>query len=261
MPQPFMRRSARNHDSYQSEEKILDLMDRMKILIFPQGSDWASFKKLLYAVQHVERYSAKDVKSGRRPKFERNFLLNASAKLKGFLDAETNGRISLLRFVSTYLPVLDYPGDVKTALADNRINLEEARILNRIAPKNLGSGVRRKPSQIRKEMLESHLKRMGTQSELRGRVAEIINGSPKGEAAKVAQDIARMDVAVDELLELDEFDTEHLFWEEIKSLVYLAREVDSGLLDDDSLTEILKDLDSIKLRLVKFRKKPESEDS
>jgi hypothetical protein len=54
--------------------------------------------------------------------------------------------------------------------------------------------------------------------------------------------------------ELSITDTEHLLWKEIKSLVFLMREVDTSLIDDDSIDQMLKDLDSINLRLMKFRK-------
>jgi hypothetical protein len=82
---------------------------------------------------------------------------------------------------------------------------------------------------------------------LKKRVHERLNLTPKGQAINVAAN-------VDELLEFNEFDTEHLLWEEIKGLVYLMREVDSSIIDDETTEQVLKDLDSIKLRSVQFRK-------
>ena len=40
-----------------------------------------------------------------------------------------------------------------------------------------------------------------------------------------------------------------------KGLVYLMREVDSTLIDEDTTDQLLKNIDYIKLRLLKFRKK------
>ena len=78
--------------------------------------------------------------------------------------------------------------------------------------------------------------------------------TPKGQATNVAANVAFIDANVDELLEFNEFDTEHLLWEEIKGLIYLMREVDSSVVDDETTEQVLKDLDSVKLRLMKFRK-------
>lgn len=249
-----MRRHQRNLDPYQTSERLGELIDRMKFEIYPTGVADEELKKLLYAVQYYERFPTKESKSGRRKKFDDAFLHNASLKIKAVLQSASNGRISLMRFVSTYLPVFDYPSDLRAALDNHKINLEEARILNRINRENLGQSVKRKPSEIRKEMIKSHLKRGGTQAELKNRVAERLNIVPKKQAENVGVNIALIDAAVDELLELNEFDTEHLLWEEIKSLVYLMRDVDSSAIDEDSTTQILDDLDAVKLKLLKFRK-------
>lgn len=224
------------------------------MVIYPKGISDNDFKKLLYAVQYAERYPAKESKSGRRARFDGTFLFNSSLKIKTVLQNETGGRISLLRFATTYLSIPSYPPDIQKALDDYKINLEEARILARIKRMTLGETVKRKPSEIRKEIIDSHLKRQGTQAELKKRVDERLNLTPKKQAAKVAAKVAAIDANFDELLEFNEFDTEHLLWEEIKGLVYLMREVISSAVDDETIEQILKDLDSIKLRLLKFRK-------
>jgi len=92
------------------------------------------------------------------------------------------------------------------------------------------------------------------QLELKKRVDERLNLTPKKQAHNVAANIAALDANIDELLEFNESDTEHLLWEEIKGLVYLMREVDSSAVDDETTEQVLKELDSIKLRLMKFRK-------
>lgn len=253
-----MRRYQRNTDHFQTGEKFSGLFEQMKLSVYQQGATDEDFKKLLFAVQYYERYPAKESKSGRRKKFDDSFLFNSALKIKAVLQKETGGRISLLRFVSTYLPLLDYPSDLQTALDKFQINLEEARILARINPQNLGETVKRKPSEIRKELIASHIKRQGTQTELRNRVLEKLSITPKRQARQIAADLTQGDYAIDKMLEFDEFDTGHLLWEEIKGLVFLMRELDPSLLNDETTTEILNDLDALKLKIMKFRKTEKS---
>ena len=252
-----MRRHHRNHDPFQTGEKFSELFELMKTAACPDGTSDENFKKLLYAVQHFERQPLKESKAGRRPRFDSTFLFNASLKIKTVLQNETNERISLLRFVTTYLPIPGFPHDLQKALDRYQINLEEARILARINRRNLGAAVTRKPSEIRREIINTHLKRQGTQAELKKRVDERLSSTPKRQAATVAASVAALDANCDKLLEFDEFDTEHLLWEEIKGLVYLMREVDSSAIDDETTGQVLKDLDSVKLILLKFKKKNE----
>lgn len=249
-----MRRHRRNLDPYQTQERFHELLDKMKIAVYPKGVIDEDFRKLLYAIQYAERHPLKESKSGRRARFDETFLFNSALKIKAVLQNETAGRISLLRFITTYLPIPNYSHDVQKALDDYKINLEEAHILARINRTSLGEAVKRKPSEIRREIIDSHLKRQGTQAELKKRVDERLNLTPKGQATNVAVNVAIIDANIDQLLEFNEFDTEHLLWEEIKGLVYLMREVDSSLIDDGTTEQVLKDLDSIKLRLMKFRK-------
>jgi hypothetical protein len=254
-----MRRYQRNTDHFQTREKFFALFESMKAAVYPKGATDEDFKKLLFAVQYAERYPSKNSKSGRRRKFDDTFLFNSSLKIKAVLQNETGGRISLLRFVSTYLPILNYPGDLQTALDKFKINLEEARILARINRRALGETVKRKPSEIRKELIDSHLKRQGTQAELRNRVLEKLNVTPKRQAQQIAANVTQIDYEIDKLLEFNEFDTEHLLWEEIKGLVFLMREIDPLQLNDQTTGEILNDLDNLKLKLLKFRRTEKSD--
>lgn len=249
-----MRRHLRNLEPYQTEEILLQLIEEMKAAVFPAGTSLVDFKKLLYAIQHHERKPELKSKSGRRKKFADDFLITSATKLKSILYSQTNGRISLLRFVSTFLPILDYPRDIRTALNKKEINLAEARSLARINPKNLGQKFKSKPVEIRKELLTSHLKRKDTQAELEKRIKEKLSTTPKVEAAKVTLQVMILEERHDELLEFTEFDTEHLLWEEIKALVYLAREIDPSLMTDPQTVELLNDLDSIKIKLRKYGK-------
>ena len=158
-----MRRYRRNLDPYQTQEKFSELFELMKSSVYPNNISDEDFRKLLYAIQYAERFLAKESKFGRRAAFDATFLFNSSLKIKSVLQNETGGRISLLRFVITYLSIPNYPHDIRAALDDYKINLEEARILVRINRETLGETVKRKPAEIRRQIIHSHLKRHGTQ--------------------------------------------------------------------------------------------------
>lgn len=250
-----MRQNRKFSDHHLKISQLEAIFGRMKAEIFPNGTSDGNFKKYLYAVQHVERYPATDTKVGRRPRFERNKLVNDALKFKAIMVEETKDRISLLHFITNYLSLLNYPNDVKTAYDKQQINLEEARILARINQKNFGSKVNRRAVDIRKELLESHLKRSGTQTELRRRVDEKINFTPKAQAVAITAQISNLNQKFDELLEFDEFDTEHLLWEEIKSLVFLSREIDVSQIGEDEMKGILKLSGQLSDELHKYKPK------
>lgn len=256
-----MRRSRRIRDPYQTSAWLSDLYLKLKTSALPDADD-AEFRKLLFAVQYAERGrggSARKRRTGRKARFDDRFLFDTAARLRTVLETETGGRISLLRFISTYLPAMNFPADIRSALDDYRLNLEEARTLCRINRDSLGETVRRKPSDIRRDLMDSHLRRQGTQAELKRRVDQRLRATPKAEANAVAANLTEIDARVDALLELSEFDTEHLLWEEIKSLVFLMRDVDSEIVDSETTDFVLRELDTVKLRLLKFRRTPESD--
>lgn len=238
------------------EEKLSELIEEMQAAVFPVGTSLSEFKKLLFAVQHHERKGELKSKSGRRKKFSDEFLISASLKLKSILQVHTQGRISLLRFVSTFLPILDYPRDIRTALNKYQINLSEARSLARLNSKNLGQKYKSKPVEIRKDLLNKHLKLRDTQAELDRKVTEKLASTPKVEAAKVTTQVIVLENLHDELLEFTEFDTTHLLWEQIKRLVYLAREIDVEIINESQLDELLNDLELLEFKLRKFRPLP-----
>ncbi|HXG68806.1 MAG TPA: hypothetical protein VNO70_27155, partial [Blastocatellia bacterium] len=70
-----------------------------------------------YAVRHVERRPATDTRRGRLGRWPREKLLEAARQLRGILQRETSGRVSLNSFIGQYLQVLHFPADVLEALA------------------------------------------------------------------------------------------------------------------------------------------------
>lgn len=59
---------------------------------------------------------------------------------------------------------MSYPPDLRRALDQFEINLEEARTLARLNRDSLGEAVRRRASDIRKDLIASLVKRQGTQA-------------------------------------------------------------------------------------------------
>lgn len=250
-----MRKTRKTINSHHSAD-IAGLFQEMKKAIFPENSSDAQFKKYLFAIQHVERYRAQEGKGGRPSRYDRKKLLTDAARLKMLLAAKGDSAPSLLYFIANWLPVLGYPTDVRAALDDGKINLDEARSLSRLNKKNMGNKTKRKPVEIRRELLRSHLKRRGTQNELRMRVKERLADGAKASAKAVSTVMAAMDGQVDELIAFNERDTEHLFWEEIKALVFLAREIQVDEIGEEPLKEILNDLGSIFNKLFKYKPLP-----
>ena len=248
-------------DRETSERRItFALVERLFLLmknrIYPSGISDEDFKKYLFAVAHVLRYAAKDVPAGRKSKFSRETLLSQAAILREVLDEETSGWLKLPFFITNCVPVLWYPSDVRRALDACRINLEEARILSLVTGKNLGSKTKTDPQHIRRELLESHLLRSGTQKELRRRVNARLGRTSKVEAESVTRVITALHHEIDDLLKIDESDTDHLLWEDIKNLVFLARDVDVSQIDEPAFAELLDDLDKIQYKLAKYKPHP-----
>lgn len=245
-----MRLLRQKTNSHLSEIFIRQLFEQFKSACFPEGITDKEFSRFLYAVQHIERYPAQETRKGRPARFAREKLLKAGLIIKGILEQETGGQISLLYFIGNLLPVLKFPPDLRRALNENKISVAEARILSQINRRSLGRQGR-KPVEIRREILSSHLRREGTQKELAGRVRARIGKTAKREAQAVSTVVINLDLKADALLEFDEFDTNHLLWEEIKALVFAAREIEVENLDEDSFKTILDDLGAVTAKMLR----------
>ena len=254
----------RNNDNLQlSTAFISELFTGMKAAIYPNGISDTDFRKYLCAVVNARRskeiIKSKTKRKGGRPsKYNRDALKNQSLMLEVWLDKETDGWIKLPYFVANCIPALWFPIDLKHALNAGKINLEVARTLNLISRKNLGRKVTLEPYYIRRDLMESHLKRKGSQKELRRRVNAKLGKTSKAEAESVTRVIAVLDAEVSQFIEFNENDTDHLLWEEIKSLVFLARDVDVNLIEQNELQKLLQEIGKVKNEL--FQYKPQIED-
>ncbi|HVE74604.1 MAG TPA: hypothetical protein VNA30_05880, partial [Mycobacteriales bacterium] len=91
---------------------------------------------LLQAVRGLYARTPTDTRRGRPARFPREHLLKVDARLRSILSRETS--ISVRSFVGQYLPILDFPRDVREALERGDLNLFEAHQLARLSAKRLG---------------------------------------------------------------------------------------------------------------------------
>jgi hypothetical protein len=208
--------------------------------------------KFLYAVRHVERRPATDTKRGRPSRWRREDLVSAAGHLRAILGRETSGRVALNSFLGQYLLILDFPSDVRDALSDGRMNLQEAAQLARLTAQRLvcpESEARR----TRREVLQSHVAVQGSQTRLRARVKELLGEvstssvSSEGVTAVVAK--------ADELLEVDPGDSRHMFWEEMKRLFYAMKEMEPEDLDEEMMDDFLAAMDGVSNVIVRIERR------
>jgi hypothetical protein len=196
--------------------------------------------RFLYAVRHVERRPATDTKSGRPSRWPREKLMDAASQLRGILQRETSGRVSVNSFIGQYLPLLEFPSDVTEALSQGEINLHEAAQLARLTPERLDC-TPAKAFATRMEILRAHVLARGSQNSLRTRVKEIL-----GEVVNLStEEMSGVLQKVDEMLEIDPSDKRHLFYEEMKRLFYAMRDVQPEDIDDESLNEFMTAADQL----------------
>src|SRR5437588_6915006 len=129
------RRRRRESDTLASPEAVRTicqlLRERMPDTI---PSSEKQLTRFLFAVRHVERRPATDTKRGRPSHWPREKLMEAASQLRGILERETSGRVSVNSFIGQYLPILEFPADMVEALSSGQINLQEAAQLARLTP-------------------------------------------------------------------------------------------------------------------------------
>jgi hypothetical protein len=192
-------------------------------------------------------------KRGRPPRYTREQLLRVDSKLRDILSRET--RLSVRSFVGQYLPILDFPNDVREALERGDLNLFEAHQLARLTARKLG-GTDLEARSLRKRLLEAHLLAQGSGTQLRARVKEALG--ELREPDQTETEVLAVGKA-DELLEADPLDASHLFFEELRMISRALREIGPEEVTDDDLSEIMPAVDQITLTLQKIARRKERE--
>lgn len=235
------RRRQRESDTLASPDAVRTicqlLRERMPDTIPASEKQLARF---LFAVRHVERRPATDTRRGRPSHWPREKLMEAASQLRGILERETSGRVSVNSFIGQYVPILNYPSDVVVALSRGEINLHEAAQLTRLTPQRLEISTAKAVS-MRQEVLRAHQLARGSQNSLRARVKEIL-----GEVVAIStEEMTSVVQKADELLEIDPADKRHFFYEEMKRLFYAMREIQPEDIDDESLDQFMAAADQL----------------
>lgn len=251
---PMNSRRTRRVDPLASApavERVLDSLRASLPEIIPRAQK--DFVALLNSVRGLYSRPATDTKRGRPARFAREDLLRVDARLRDLLAREAT--IGVRSFVGQYLPILDFPRDVREALEHGEVNLFEAYQLARLTARRLGSTEAEARSRRRK-LLESHLTKQETGSRLRLRVMETLG--ELREPDPVQAEVAGVEKA-DELLEADPVDASHLFFEELRMIGRALREVRPEEMTDEDLAEIMPAADQITLTLQKIMRRRERE--
>lgn len=248
------RRRGRRTDplaSARGVERVLDSLREALPEIVPRTRK--QLMSLLNSVRGLYARPANESRRGRPPRFPREQLLQVDAQLRTILARQSN--ISVRSFVGQYVPILNFPDDVREALERGDVNLFEAHQLARLSPRRLG-GTEAEARSARRKLLEAHLLAQGSGTVLRVRVREAL-----GELTE-PDPTATEHVAVgkaDELLEADPLDASHLFFEELRMIGRALREIEPAEVTDADLEEIMPAVDQITLTLQKIVRRRERE--
>jgi hypothetical protein len=101
------KRRQRKPDPLASPTAVRDIYECLtRRLPFPIPKSEKELFRLLYAIGHVERRPATDTKRGWPGRWTREQLTEPASILRGVLDRETQGRVSVKSFISQYLHIL-----------------------------------------------------------------------------------------------------------------------------------------------------------
>ena len=210
-----------------------------------------NLSSLLNSVRGLYMRQPSETRRGRPALYSREKLLRVDSALREILSRET--RISVRSFVGQYLPILDFPRDVREALERGDVNLFEAHQLARLTPKQMG-GTDAEARSLRRNLLESHLLAQGSGTQLWHRVKEALGELREPDATET--EVMAVGKA-DELLEADPLDASHLFFEELRMISRSLRETGPEEVTDEDLAEIMPAVDQITLTLQKIARRKE----
>lgn len=248
------KRRMRRPDPLASATAVEDVLNRLRASlseIIPRSHK--NLSSLLNSVRGLYMRQPSETKRGRPARYSREQLLKVDSTLRHILSRET--RISVRSFVGQYLPILDFPRDVREALERGDINLFEAHQLARLTTKRLG-GTDGEARTLRRRLLEAHLLAQGSGTLLRRRVKEVLGELREPDPTETE---VMAVVKADELLEADPLDASHLFFEELRMIARALREIGPEEVTDEDLSEIMPAVDQITLTLQKIARRKERE--
>ena len=248
------RRRSRRIDPLASAEGVWRVLESLRASLpdlIPHSRK--QLTSLLNSVRGLYMRQPTETRRGRPPRYTREQLLRVDSVLRDLLGRETS--ISVRSFVGQYLPILDFPREVRETLERGEINLFEAHQLARLTPRKMG-GTDSEARGLRKRLLEAHLLAQGSGTMLRERVKEAL-GEVRGPDPSETEALAVS--KADELLEADPLDASHLFFEELRMVLRALREIGPEEVTDEDLSEIMPAVDQITLTLQKIARRKERE--
>ena len=248
------RRRTRRPDPLGSAAAVESILERLHASLpdlIPRSPK--NLSSLLNSVRGLYLRQPSETKRGRPARYSREQLLRVDSALRDLLSRET--RISVRSFVGQYLPVLDFPRDVREALERGEVNLFEAHQLARLSSKRLG-GTEGEARSLRRRLLGAHLLAQGSGTQLRQRVKEALGELREPDPTET--EVVAVSKA-DELLEADPLDASHLFFEELRMISRALREIGPEEVTDEDLSEIMPAVDQITLTLQKIARRKERE--
>lgn len=244
------RRRSRRPDPLVSVIAVEGVLDQLTVSlpgIIPRSHK--NLVSMLQAVRNLYSRPATDTKRGRPSKFSRADLLKVDAGLRMILGRETS--ISVRSFIGQYLPLLEFPRDVREPLERGVINLFEAHQLARLNTKRL-EVTEAEARSHRRKLLESHLRAQGSGAILRERVKEALG--ELGEPSAVETEIMAVEKA-DELLEADPMDSTHLFFEELRRIRRALREIEPEDVTEEDMDAVMPVLDQLSTLLYQIEER------
>jgi len=244
------RRRARRPDPLASARAVRAILDALRLSlaeVIPHSEK--NLLRMLQAVRGLYVRQATDTKRGRPPRFAREQLLRVDSTLRMLLARETS--VGVRSFVGQYLPILDFPTDVREPLERGDLNLFEAHQLARLTAKRLNCTDGEARSHRRK-LLESHLIKQDPGSRLRERVKVALGEWREPGPAEID---AMALVKADELLEADPLDSSHLFFEELRRIGRALREISPEELMDEDLEELMPAVDQVSIALLHLERR------
>lgn len=244
------KRRTRRADPLASAAAINDVLDSLRASlpdIIPQSQK--NLLRMLQAVRGLYMRQPTDTKRGRPARFTREHLLRVDSRLRELLARETS--IGVRSFVGQYLPILDFPRDVREPLERGEINLFEAHQLARLTWKRLActDGEARAH---RRKLLDAHLLKQEPSTRLRERVKEALGELREPDPAETE---ALALGKADELLEADPLDSSHLFFEELRRIGRALREIRPEELTDEDVNELMPAVDQVNTALMQIKRR------
>lgn len=116
------RRRTRHPDPLGSAAAVEAVLDSLRASLpdlIPRSHK--NLSSLLNSVRSLYMRQPSETKRGRPSRYSREELLRVDSALRDILSRET--RISVRIFVGQYLPIIDFPKDVREALERSDVNL------------------------------------------------------------------------------------------------------------------------------------------